>query len=129
MKISNETKVGILAAVAIAIFIVGYNFLKGNDIFSSENEFYAKYDKVDGLAVSKPVLVNGYQVGRVSQLTLQPNGQILAQFKLDPKYAIPKKPTAIAPIKHKIIQVMLIFRAAGIDLTESTAINRARICG
>ncbi len=94
MKISNETKVGILAAVAIAIFIVGYNFLKGNDIFSSENEFYAKYDKVDGLAVSKPVLVNGYQVGRVSQLTLQPNGQILAQFKLDPKYAIPKNTIA-----------------------------------
>ncbi|WP_017259050.1 MlaD family protein [Pedobacter arcticus] len=89
MKISNETKVGILAAIAIVIFIVGYNFLKGNDIFSSENEFYAKYDKVDGLAVSKPVLVNGYQVGRVSALTLQENGQILAQFKIDPKYAIP----------------------------------------
>lgn len=89
MKISNETKVGILAAFAIAIFIVGYNFLKGNDIFASENEFYAKYDKVDGLAVSKPVLVNGYQIGRVSALTLQENGQILAQFKINPKYEIP----------------------------------------
>lgn len=94
MKISNETKVGILAALAIAIFIVGYNFLKGNDIFSSENEFYAKYDKVDGLAISKPVLVNGYQVGRVSALTLQENGQILAQFKIDPQYAIPKNTIA-----------------------------------
>ena len=89
MKISNETKVGILAAIAIAIFIVGYNFLKGNDIFTSENEFYAKYDKVDGLAISKPVLVNGYQIGRVSALTLQPNGQILAQFKINPKYVVP----------------------------------------
>jgi phospholipid/cholesterol/gamma-HCH transport system substrate-binding protein len=94
LKISNETKVGILAALAIAIFIVGYNFLKGNDIFSSENEFYAKYDKVDGLAVSKPVLVNGYQVGRVSALTLQENGQILAQFKIDPQYAIPTNTVA-----------------------------------
>ena len=89
MKISNETKVGILAAIAIAIFIVGYNFLKGNDIFTSENEFYAKYDKVDGLAISKPVLVNGFQIGRVSALTLQPNGQILAQFKINPKYVVP----------------------------------------
>ena len=89
MKISNETKVGILAAIAIAIFIVGYNFLKGNDIFTSENEFYAKYEKVDGLAISKPVLVNGYQIGRVSALTLQPNGQILVQFKINPKYEIP----------------------------------------
>nr|WP_294894064.1 MlaD family protein [uncultured Pedobacter sp.] len=94
MKISNETKVGILAALAIVIFIVGYNFLKGNDIFSRENQFYAKYDKVDGLAISKPVLVNGYQVGRVSALTLQANGQVLAEFKIDPKYAIPSNTVA-----------------------------------
>ncbi|SKB34524.1 MlaD family protein [Daejeonella lutea] len=94
MKITNETKVGVLAAVAIAILIIGYSFLKGNDVFSSENEFYARYDRVDGLAISKPVLVNGYQIGRVSDLTLQPNGQILAQFKIDPEYAIPKNTIA-----------------------------------
>lgn len=94
MKISSETKVGVLAAVAIVILIVGYGFLKGNDVFSSENEFYAKYDRVDGLAVSKPVLVNGYQIGRVSKLTLLPSGQILAQFKIDPEYAIPNNTIA-----------------------------------
>ena len=94
MKITSETKVGVLAAVAIVILIVGYSFLKGNDVFSSENEFYARYDRVDGLAVSKPVLVNGYQIGRVSQLTLLPNGQILTQFKIDPQYAIPSNTIA-----------------------------------
>ena len=94
MKVTSETKVGVLAAVAIAILIVGYSFLKGNDIFSSENEFYAKYDRVDGLAVSKPILVNGYQIGRVSQLTLLNSGQILAQFKVDPQYAIPANTVA-----------------------------------
>ncbi len=94
MKISNETKVGILAAITIAILIIGYNFLKGNDIFVSENEFYAKYDKVDGLAVSKPVLVNGYQIGRVSALTLLANGQVLAQFKIKPQYEVPKNTIA-----------------------------------
>ena len=94
MKITSETKVGVLAAVAIAILIVGYSFLKGNDVFSSENEVYAKYDRVDGLAVSKPVLVNGYQIGRVSKLTLLPSGQILTQFKIDPEYAIPSNTIA-----------------------------------
>lgn len=94
MKISNETKVGILASFAIAIFIVGYNFLKGNDIFTSESDYYAIYDKVDGLSVSKPVLVNGYQIGRVAGLTLQPNGKILANFKINPKYEIPKNTIA-----------------------------------
>ena len=83
MKISNETKVGILAAVAITILILGYNFLKGNDVFSDDKEFYAVYERVDGLLVSNPVLVNGFQIGRVSQLTLKPSGEILAQFKLN----------------------------------------------
>src|SRR5690606_7558148 len=89
-----ETKVGILTAVAIAVLIVGYSFLKGNDVFSSENKFYAKYNRVDGLAVSKPVLVNGYQIGRVSALTLLPSGQIIAEFKIDEQYEIPKNSIA-----------------------------------
>ena len=94
MKISNETKVGILAAVAIAILIVGYSFLKGNNVFSSENEFYARYQNVAGLTVSKPVLVNGYQIGRVSALNLQPDGSILAEFMINPDYEIPKNTIA-----------------------------------
>lgn len=94
MRIPNETKVGVLAAVAITILIVGYSYLKGNNVFSTDNEFYAKYDNVDGLQVSKPVLVNGFQIGRVSQLILLPSGQILAQFKIRPEYDIPKNTIA-----------------------------------
>ena len=94
MKITNETKVGVLAAVAITVLIVGYSFLKGNDVFSRENEFYAIYPRVDGLTVSKPVLVNGYQIGRVSDLTLQADGRILVQFKVNPEYGIPKNTIA-----------------------------------
>lgn len=94
MKISNETKVGALASIAIATLIIGYGLLKGNDFFSNENEFYAKYDRVDGLATSKPVLINGYQIGRVSKLTLLPSGKILVQFKINPEYSIPKNTIA-----------------------------------
>ena len=94
MKITNETKVGILAAVAITILILGYSFLKGNDVFSREKEFYAIYESVEGLTVSKPVLVNGFQIGRVSRLTLQPDGRILTEFKVHPEYEIPKSTVA-----------------------------------
>ncbi len=119
MKITNETKVGVLAAVAIAILIIGYSFLKGNDVFSSENEFYATYDRVDGLAVSKPVLVNGYQIGRVSELTLQPNGQILAQFKIDPEYAIPKNTIAKLESTDLLGSKAIVFElGAGSDFAE-----------
>ena len=94
MKISNETKVGILAAVAIAILFLGYSFLKGNDVFTRENSFYATYERVDGLSASKPVLVNGYQIGRVSSLRLQPDGRILTEFKIRKEYAIPRNTQA-----------------------------------
>ncbi|WP_256009757.1 MlaD family protein [Desertivirga xinjiangensis] len=94
MKITNETKVGILAAVSITVLVLGYSFLKGNDVFSSEKEFYATYESVEGLTISKPVLVNGFQIGRVSALTLRPDGRIDAQFKIHPEYEIPKNTVA-----------------------------------
>ncbi len=89
MKLNNETKVGILTAVAIAVLILGYSFLKGNDVFSREQDFYATYDNVEGLAVSNPVMVNGFQIGRVSALQLIANGHIVAQLKIKPEYKIP----------------------------------------
>jgi len=89
LKIANETKVGILATVAIAILILGYSFLKGNDVFTNESTYYARYARVDGLTVSKPVLVNGYQIGRVSGMTLLPSGEILTEFKVNRQYSVP----------------------------------------
>ena len=94
MKIANETKVGILAAFSIALLIVGYNFLKGNAIFSDETVLYAKYPRVDGLGVSKPVLINGFQIGRVDKLQLQSDGSILATLKIKGQYDIPKNSIA-----------------------------------
>jgi phospholipid/cholesterol/gamma-HCH transport system substrate-binding protein len=94
LKISNETKVGILATTAITVLILGYSFLKGMDLFSTDDEFYAVYDEINGLTVSKPVYVNGFQVGRVSQLSLTPEGKIIAEFQIDPDYRIPKNTKA-----------------------------------
>ncbi|MGJ1431934.1 MlaD family protein [Sphingobacterium spiritivorum] len=94
MKIANETKVGALTIVAIALLFIGYSFLKGNDVFSSENTFYTVYGNVDGLAVSKPVMVNGYQIGRVSKMTLMPDGQIRTEFKIKKEYEIPSNTVA-----------------------------------
>lgn len=94
MKVSNETKVGIITVVALALLFFGYNFLKGNDIFQRENDFYTDYDNVDGLTVSKPVVVNGYQIGRVSKLSLLDNGKIRTHFKIKSEYDIPSNTVA-----------------------------------
>lgn len=94
MKITNETKVGILAAFSIALLIIGYNFLKGNSIFKNETVLYARYNRVDGLTVSKPVLINGFQIGRVGELKLMPDGIIIATLKISGKYDIPSNTIA-----------------------------------
>ena len=53
MKITKETKVGILTATAIAILAFGYNFMKGQDMFTTSNEYFGKYDRIEGLFKSK----------------------------------------------------------------------------
>lgn len=68
MKVSNETKVGALTAIAITILILGFNFLKGKDITELSNTVFAEFPSVEGLAPSSPVYVKGYQVGRVADL-------------------------------------------------------------
>ncbi|OKS86214.1 MlaD family protein [Mucilaginibacter polytrichastri] len=89
MKINNETKVGILTVLAIAILLLGYSYLKGSDVFSGDNRFYAVYRSVEGLTVSKPVLVNGFPIGKVSKMQLRPDGRTIVQFKIDHQYNVP----------------------------------------
>jgi phospholipid/cholesterol/gamma-HCH transport system substrate-binding protein len=68
MKISNETKIGALAAISIALLILGFNFLKGKTLFERDNRLFAVFDKVEGLTKSNPVTINGLQVGKVAEL-------------------------------------------------------------
>ncbi len=68
MKISNETKVGALTAIAITLMILGFNYLKGRSLFKTGNFIYAKYPDAKGLMVSNPVYINGYQVGTVYEI-------------------------------------------------------------
>jgi len=89
LKISNETKIGVLTVLAITVLILGYSFLSGNDVFSGSNKFYAIYKSVDGLSVSKPVLVNGFPIGRVSKMQLLNNGHTVVEFKVEKKYNVP----------------------------------------
>ncbi len=66
MKISNETKVGLLAAVGIVLFFIGFSYLSGKNYFRKEDNLYAFYENIQGLSPSNPVIINGMQVGTVS---------------------------------------------------------------
>jgi phospholipid/cholesterol/gamma-HCH transport system substrate-binding protein len=68
MKVSNEFKIGLLAVVAIVLLVIGFNFLKGKNLFKKDNHIYAVYQDVQGLAKSNPVVINGLQIGRIENL-------------------------------------------------------------
>lgn len=65
MKISNETKVGILTIVSLVILIVGFNFLKGKDVFSRSKKIYAVFKELGTLEKSNEVKINGLPIGTV----------------------------------------------------------------
>jgi phospholipid/cholesterol/gamma-HCH transport system substrate-binding protein len=71
--VSKEIKVGLLAVVAIAALVIGFNFLRGSNVLSSDHTYYATYPKVDGLNVGALVLLNGIKVGQVKSMELQPD--------------------------------------------------------
>ena len=92
MKISDETKVGVLTISALTILILGFNFLKGSDIFSKTKKIYAVFSDLGSLSKSNEVKINGYVIGSVYQLTALDdsiNG-IVATINLTKDVIIPK---------------------------------------
>jgi phospholipid/cholesterol/gamma-HCH transport system substrate-binding protein len=91
LKISKEVKTALLALLAIALLIFGYNFLKGNNLLDNNRTFYAVYDDVEGLAPSSPVTINGLQVGTVSGIRfLNKTGAILVSMNVQNEFQFSK---------------------------------------
>lgn len=65
MNITNETKVGALAAVAITLLILGFNFLNGKNLTVKSIRYNAVFGDIQGLINSNPVVINGKQIGTV----------------------------------------------------------------
>ena len=77
--------------VAMALFVWGFNFLKGKSILNNQFNFYAVYDNSKGLLPGDLVTINGMQVGTVSSLNFHPsqNGSIVVEFTTNQDLNIP----------------------------------------
>ncbi len=73
MKKSNELLIGIFTCVLLVVLYWGVNFLKGENLFSNKKFFYAVYENVDGLTISRPVTINGFKVGQVANIDFNSN--------------------------------------------------------
>lgn len=94
---NKELKVGLFSAIALVLLYLGFNFLKGKDFFERKKTYYAVYDNINQLAVSNPVLVNGYAVGRVShiQILQQKNNHVLVEMEIDSDIVLTDQTKAI----------------------------------
>jgi ABC-type transporter Mla subunit MlaD len=95
LKITREIKTAILVIAAILLFIWGYSFLKGRDLFTDYKTFYVEYKSVEGLATSSPVTLNGLVIGKVNSITINENtGLLLVEMQLKTDFPISKSSVA-----------------------------------
>jgi len=96
MKISNETKIGALTSIAIVLLILGFNFLKGKSFTDKNLHFFARFDNIQGLNNSNPVVINGKQVGTVSSTDGgRDMRQIIVSMRMSQVIDIPDNSVAI----------------------------------
>lgn len=91
-KLSRELKIGIVVVIAIGMLYFGLNYLKGINIFQPTTYFYAQYERIDGIVPTTPVMINGYQVGHVSEIIFDytKEAPITLQITVDENLVVPK---------------------------------------
>jgi len=96
MKIRYEVKIGLLAIFTIAVFVWGYNFMKGKNILNSAKIYTVIYDRVNGLEESNAILISGYKVGLVNKIRFAPDqsGKLVVSLLIEEDFDIPKNSIA-----------------------------------
>jgi len=67
MKISKEVRTAVLVILGITLFIIGFNYLKGKNIFESTDVYYTEFD-YNALSKASSVTVNGNVVGKIQKI-------------------------------------------------------------
>ena len=81
LKITREVKTAILVISSILLFIWGYQFLKGKNLFDASKKIYVIYDSVEGLEPSSSVKIKGVTVGRVNKYDFLGSGFSVILFE------------------------------------------------
>jgi phospholipid/cholesterol/gamma-HCH transport system substrate-binding protein len=104
INVSKEIKIAILGIVAIALFVFGYNYLKGSSLFTSLKIINAEYDDVSGLTPSSYVQIQGLNVGAVKSIELSKvhPGKVLVKMVMADDAFIP------SDSKAKIVSMDLL---------------------
>jgi len=97
LKYKREIGIGLVFIVALALFIWGFSYLKGFNLFKEQRVLYAVYQRVSGLTKANPVSINGLKVGQVSDIYFNPDfsGEIVVEITIETEIPIPKNSVAL----------------------------------
>ncbi len=97
MKYKKEISIGLIFIAALALFIWGFNYLKGFNLFKEQRVLYAVYEQVSGLQKANPVSINGLKVGQVSDIYFNPDfsGEIIVEITVESQIPIPRNSIAL----------------------------------
>lgn len=97
MKITREIKIGVVAIASLVLFIWGFNYLDGKNLLRSKPPiYYSEYSNVQGLNTASKVTINGFQVGKVENISFNPKkyGQFIVAYSIDADIEFTKKSIA-----------------------------------
>jgi phospholipid/cholesterol/gamma-HCH transport system substrate-binding protein len=82
--------IALVLVLGLGLLYWGIEFLKGANLFEPANYYITKFENVNGLNVSTPITVNGYQVGLVKELNYDyKTNMITVKMSLDDELKIP----------------------------------------
>lgn len=64
---SKAIKVGFFAVLMLSALYIGFNYLRGLDVFSPKQTYYVKFNSINRLSKGNRVILNGLDVGSVAQ--------------------------------------------------------------
>lgn len=88
----RSIKVALFCIAAALIFYLGSTFLKGINVFGKKNYYYAVFEDVGSLHESANVSLNGYDIGKVTDIKLLSSNpvRICAEILITEKLDIPR---------------------------------------
>lgn len=94
--LSSEVKIALTAIAALVLLFLGFNFLKGENVFKTSNNYYIEFADIKGLDASSAVYANGYAIGKVRDIKYNYNspGHVTASIELDKEMKVPEGTTA-----------------------------------
>lgn len=82
--------IALTVIISLCLLYWGIEFLKGINLFKPANYYEVRFEKVEGLNVASPVMLNGFQVGQVAEINYDyKTNEVVVEISLDKELQVP----------------------------------------